>query len=160
MTLPDADSLSTYGGPYANYGIGPVDPTTDLDANLFNKALANVAMMSRMVDRCDVLITTNATGLTATVTSWEAMWKGVTTTAPTVARSGTGIWTLTWPTAVQDELLVSHTLNLTSAAGAALGATALHVQAQASANVLTFYVFTAGGSLTDVSNTSIRLKAR
>lgn len=158
MTLPDADSLSTYGGPYANYGIGPVDPTTDLDANLFNKVIANVAMMSRMVDRCEVAFVWN--GSTATVSSWEAMWKGVTTTAPTVARSSTGLFVITWPSTVQDELLVSHTTNLVSAFGWAQGSTAFEVQAQASANTTTVYTFTGSGTLTDPTNATIRVRAR
>lgn len=161
MTLPDADSISTYGGPYANYGIGPVDPTTDLDANLFNKVIANVAMASRMADRCEVAIKTNSwNGATGTVSAWEAVWKGVSTTPPTVVHTATGTWTVTWPATVQDELLATHTVNLTSAFGAAQGTTALHVQAQASANVITFYVFSATGTLTDIASTVIRLRAR
>lgn len=158
MTLPDADSLSTYGGPYANYGVGPVDPTTDLDANLFNKMAATIAMASRMVDRCEVAFTWN--GASLSLSSWEAVWKGKTVTAPVLARSAAGTYTVTFPTSVQDELLVFHTLNFTSAFGWAQGSTAYDVQAQGSGNVLTLYVFNTSGTLTDPTNVTLRVRAR
>jgi len=158
MTLPDADSLSTYGGPYANYGTGPVDPTTDLDANLFNKLAATAAMASRMVDRCEVAFVYS--GSAATVSSFEAVWKGNSTTTPTITRTATGTFTITWPSSVQDELLASHALNLSSAFGWAQGATNYHLQASCAGNVITLYVFNTSGTLTDPTGITLRVRAR
>lgn len=157
MTLPDADSLSTFGGPYSNYGVAPVDPTTDVDAAFFNKMAADVAMASRMVSRCSVAFAGSASA--PTVASFEAVWKAATGTSPTPARTGTGTFTFTFPTSVNDELGVSHVLNLTSAEARAEGSTLYPCQASASGNVITVYVFNSAGALNDAVGVTIRVKA-
>lgn len=145
MTSPDADSLSTYGGAKQNYGVAPVDPTTDDDASAINQMKATVAMNSRTSPRVEVAFLGHAT--TPTIDTWEAVWKAGTGTAPIPAHSATGIYTLTLPTSVNDELGVAHTLNLTRAWGQAEGSTAYQVQCKVtSPNVITAWVFNAAGA--------------
>ena len=158
MTLPDADSLANFGGALSNYLVDPVDPTTDLDASYWNALAATVAMGSRMFPRCEVAFTGASSA--PTVSSFEAVWKGATETAPTTARTGAGVFTLTFPTSVNDELAVAHTLNLVSVRGWAEGSTAYHVQASASANVITVRVFDMAGAANDAVGATIRVEAR
>lgn len=158
MTLPDADAISTFGAPYSNYGVDPVDPTTDLSAALFNKMAADVAMMSRMVRRCEVAFVGAASA--PTVSSFEALWKAATVTSPTTARTGSGVFTFTFPASVLDELGETHVLNLTSAKAWAEGATAYHCQASATGAVITVNVFDMAGAANDAVGATIRVVAR
>lgn len=157
MTLPDADSLATYGGPYAD-ALPVRDPSTDMAAAKFNLLAATVAMGSRMLPRCEVAFAGAASA--PTVASFEAVWKGATGTSPTPARSGTGTFTFTFPTSVNDELGTAHVLNLTSARAWAEGATAYTCQASAAGNVITVYVFNSAGALNDAVGVTIRVAAR
>ena len=159
MTLPSLDTLSSYGGALNNYGTGVVDPTTDRDAAAANQAYATIAMASRMVPRCEVAFTGSSTS--PALASWEAVWRQATGTAPTIGRTGVGIYTITWPTTVNDELTVSHTLNLQRSHGQAEGAASYRVQCQAtSPNVITVWTFNSSGTLVDPTGVTIVVWAR
>lgn len=160
MTAPDADSLATYGGARSNYGdLDSIDPSTDLGAAEFNLLACTAAMNSRMATRAEVVFTGHAT--TPVYTSHEAVWKGTTATAPTIARSGAGIFTATFPSTVLDELGVSHTLNLTRAWGQAEGTTSYNVQCSAAANVITVRVFLdSSGAANDAAGVTLVVWAR
>ncbi len=160
MTLPDADSLSTYGGQFENYLVDVVDPVTDLSADQFNQLSATVAMGSRMLPRCVVQFLGH--GTTPTLVGFEAQWKGTTVTAPTIAHSSTGVYTVTFGASVQDELLVSHTLNLVYGWGQAEGgAVAYVVSVTPVANVITFHVFLAStAALNDAVGIALTCWAR
>jgi len=157
MPLPDASNITNYGAPKRNYEIAPVDPETDLDAIEYNRLACDVAMSSRMVDRVEVTFTA---GATPTVTSFEAVWKKTTTTVPSIVKTGTGTFTLTVPLSVQDELQGSHTVNLKSALGSATGPQARHVQAAATGNVITVYVFDMAGASVDATGETFVVRAR
>lgn len=158
MPLPDADSLDTYGGEMSNYLVDPVDPTTDLDASYFNAMACTVAMGSRMLPRCEVVFTGHAT--TPVFTSFEAAWKGATPTSPTIARTGTGVYTATFPATVNDELGDAHSVNLHRAWGQAEGSTGYHVQCSAAANVVTIRVFNSSFSANDAAGVTLVVWAR
>lgn len=159
MPLPDASSLDTYGGSKANYGVGPVDPSTDDDADEINKMKADVAMGTRMVPRCETVFTGHAT--TPVYTTHEAVWKGATATAPTIARAATGRYTITYASSVNDELVIAHTLNLKRAWAQAEGTTAYHVQARVtSVNVITVDVFDMAGVANDAVGVTLVAWAR
>lgn len=157
MTLPESDSLDTYGGEKNDYG-PVVDPTTDRAAADANKAFATVAMGSRMVPRVEVAFLGHATA--PTVSAWEAVWKGTTTTAPVPAHSATGVYTLTFPSSVNDELIEAHVVNMQRAWGQAEGATAYHVQCSVSANVVTVRVFDMAGAANDAVGATLVAWAR
>lgn len=114
--LPAVDSLDTYGGPLSNYS-DVVDPTTDEDAAWRNKYAANVAMMTHTVTRGarSFLGTTGgATGLADPSTGFvhDAVWGDAAGVKLVASYVQTGIYELTAPTQVSDELGVQHSLNI------------------------------------------------
>jgi hypothetical protein len=105
MTLPDVDTLSTLGGALYDYS-PPIDPTTDRGAAAANPAYANAAMATHTLCRffCRFNPTGGAPVLAATGTQWDAVWEAATATAPVLAHSSTGIYTITVPATVADEI--------------------------------------------------------
>lgn len=158
MPLPDADSLSSYGGEKADYEVAVVDETTDLGAAQWNALAATVADGSRMFPRCSGVFTGH--GSAPVFVSFEAVWKGNSGTAPTMARSGSGVFTATFPSSVNDALGDAHTLNLTRAKAWAEGSTAYHCQASAAANVVTIRVFDMAGATNDAVGVTLVFEAR
>lgn len=115
MALPDeATLIDTYGGPYQNER--PVeDPTTELDASFDNEALADTAAATRMVSRAWVSFTgiTYTSGTMAVTTDdHNAVWGADNAVKPVVTQSATGIYLITWPTTIEDEIGVTRTLNI------------------------------------------------
>lgn len=98
-------SLNDYGGPLTNYA--PVtDPTTDEDAKFRNRYAADCADMIKTAPRAIVRFTA-VTGANPTDPAGfvhVAMWGSISAVKPTVTWSATGVWHLTWPTTVQDDL--------------------------------------------------------
>jgi len=106
--LPNIASYSTYGGEKQNYS-PVVDPTTDLDAGEDNEARSDVACLTVMSPRAYVAFTyTSGTGVT--VVESNAVWGN--TTPPTVTRTGTGVFTITWPTTITDPRGNTQSVNL------------------------------------------------
>jgi hypothetical protein len=115
MSLPDEATLSdTYGGPYTNER--PVeDPTTELDAGAASELMSDVAGCTRTVERAWVKFN----GLTYTsgtqsipVDDHNANWGGSAGVEPVVVQTAAGIYLITWPATVIDEILVTRTLNI------------------------------------------------
>jgi hypothetical protein len=102
MTAMSVDSLGTLGGALNNYS-PVVDATTDLDAGAGNKAMADIAAMTHCCPRAWTRFTPAGTGAPV-LTAHDEMWGAVGLAAPIVARTTTGIYTLTWPSNVQDEI--------------------------------------------------------
>lgn len=116
MTLPDRDTLATYGGPMANYS-DPVDPTTDEDAAWRNKYAANVAMMTRTITRAarSFLGTTGGATQIADPSSGfvhDALWGDGSSAKPVGTYVQTGVYEVAWPATVTDELGATHTLTI------------------------------------------------
>jgi hypothetical protein len=161
MTLPDRDTLDVYGGSKENYG--PVeDTTTDRDATMANYAYANVAMMSQTATRAYVRFTTAASTPSLVLVDSNAVWGNGVSYLPALARSGTGVFTVTWPSSVTDVIdtvahgQASHTVNLKGVRIFAEGSTAILAQGKiTSANVATVYTFTLGGVANDEVGTTI-----
>lgn len=149
MTIPDTDSVNTYGGALNN--AGPVeDPTTDRDAGAMNKALASVSGMTHTAVRAIVRFTAAASGGAMVLVSHDAVWGNSNSVAPTLGRTGTGIFTITWPSSVTDELTVSHTVALRYGTSNPRGSVFYQPQVViTSGNVATVYVFNAGNAASD-----------
>lgn len=168
MTLPSRDSLSTFGG---TPGAGlvdfspPIDPTTDLPAAGLNQALSDVAMMTRTAVRAWARFTPAGTGTPVLVNHW-ALWGNSSGVAPVVARTTTGIYTVTWPATVTDDVTVSsasgyvgpQSPNFLAGEGQTEGATFFSVQSSASANVATVWIFGTGNTLADPNGPTIFVK--
>jgi hypothetical protein len=155
MSAITGDALSTYGGPYANYGTGVVDPTTDMDAGAGNKLMAAVSGMS--LTRLATWVKFTPNGSSAPVLNLHSeLWKNVGLAIPVVARSTTGTYTITYPTQVSDEITIGNagytglvTLNLQAGFGQSRAGSAsvwIVSVVPTSANVLTayLYLFSAG----------------
>ncbi len=116
MTLPDKDSLSTFGGAMSNYA-DAVDPTTDEDAAWRNKYVADVAMSTHTVTRAarSFLGTTGGATAVADPSSGfvhDALWGDAPGVKPSITHVSTGTYDAIWPTTVQDELGESHTVSV------------------------------------------------
>ncbi len=160
MTLPDVDTNATYAGSLFDYS-APVDPTTDRPAAGANPAYANVAMSTHTIARCWTRFSPQGTGtpiLAAAGVQCDAVWFTATPTLPVVARSGVGIYTVTWPTTVQDEIppgypgaaASNHNVNLRASKTNVEGNALWFPQSQpTSANVLTVWIFNTSFALAD-----------
>lgn len=148
--LPTVDSLATYGGAKQDYE--PVeDPTTDLSAEGWNLVASNVAGLTQTA--CRAWVTFLGHGTMPTDPSsyiHGAVWGDTLGVKPTMARTGTGVFTATWPTTVTDDLGVVQTVNLRRAWASFEGSTLYSVNATVTAaNVVTIRVWNAAGSLND-----------
>lgn len=154
MSLPDVATLATYGGPKINDA--PVeDYLTDEDANDRNNNFADTAAMTHTACRAWVSFVGHATTPTDPATNvHDSQWNNgnPVNTKPVVAKGGTGIYTITYPSTCTDELNVVKTLNFKRAWANVEGATPYFVQAQAtSPNVITVRVFNAAGTANDAA---------
>src|SRR6185312_2730482 len=156
MTLPNTASLGTYGSALNDYGIGVIDPTTDKPASGGNNESNDVAMMTATAVRAWVKLTWQGTG-TPTVSAHNALWGNAIAVTPTLARTTTGIGTITWPVNVNDFIPSGSpgyngpiALNLRAGWGAVRGATLYYFRVDVtSANVATVYVYNSAGAAAD-----------
>ena len=115
MPLPGIDTLDDLGGALSNLGGAPVEnPQTDLDADADNIARANVAAMTHTATRAWV----RWTGFTYSAPAFvvpddhDSLWGSSTGVRPTVQQTSAGVYVVTWPATVTDELGNVHTLNI------------------------------------------------
>lgn len=167
MTLPDIDSLALFGGALNDFA--PVtDPTTDRPSggatgatSGSNVAYADVAMATWTQMRSWVQFTGAASTGAMVLVNHASLWGNGPSVAPTLARSGTGVYTITLPSTVQDQLLVSHTVNLrwakatyVNAAGALMPA-----DCSVSANVITIKTYNTSASAHDATGITLNVEA-
>lgn len=157
MTLPAIDTLETFGGAKANYA--PVeDPTVDEDATHRNMYVANVAALTQTAHRawvrfvCDDTTPTDPAGYVH-----GAVWGNDPLVKPAVARASTGVFTVTWPEEVTDELIQTHAVNFRKVDRPNVEGSALYfAQATITApNVVTVYVFDSSGAADDADGVTI-----
>ncbi len=112
MTLPDTDTLDSYGGALVNYA-EVEDPTTDESADYRNKYAANVAMMTVTACRAFVTFVGHATTPADPSTGFvhAALWGSSPDVKPVVTHTTTGEYLVTYPATVDDPLDVEHTVN-------------------------------------------------
>lgn len=168
MPLPDISSIDDVGGPKANYA-AVTDPTTDEDAADRNRAFCDVVMMGHTAPRGFVrFVAANGAAPTDPASHvHDALWGSAVGVKPAVARTAEGVWTVTLPTTVDDELTAedaalgggeTHTVNVRTAIAQATAVAGVLVHAVAevtSANVITVRGFTAGGVADDIAGSTI-----
>jgi hypothetical protein len=151
--LPDIDSLSTFGGALANYnGQAVVNPLTDRDAGAANIAYMDTALMTATAIRCWCRFTCAATTGAMVLVAHNSLWGNGAPVNPVLARTGTGVFTVTFPSSVTDPLTVVHSLNLRAAFAHDLGAPTLYSvrPVVTSSNVITVYTYNSAGSANDL----------
>lgn len=160
MTFPSIDTIATYGGVLVDYKTAKVDGTTDRAASEGNKAFGSVAAMSHCAPQAIVQFQTAATTGAMVLISWEAAWKTNSVTPPTLARSTTGVFTVTFPTTFTDELGDTQSTALRWGIAQYAEATAYRVQVdRTAANVFTVYTYNAGGTAADNAGLDVVLFA-
>ena len=161
MALPGEATLSdTYGGPYTNEH--PVeDPTTEVDAAALNEMAADTSAMTRTTPRAwmsfvGVAYSGSGTDVVA-VADHNANWGGAVAVKPTVGQSATGVYLITWPATVVDELGISHSVNIRYPhQPMTVGPTIAYAQITAmTANTMTLKTFNAGGAANALAGVSI-----
>ncbi len=150
MTFPAVDSLATYGGELVDL-LPITDPTTDRSAASANAAYASVAGMTHTALRCWCRFTAAATTGALVLQTHDAAWGSSLAVAPTLARTGTGTFTVTWPATFTNELGDTQSVALRAVVVATMeGAIAFQVQAErTAANVVTVHVFSGSGTADD-----------
>lgn len=160
MPLPNRSTASTYDAiNKVNYNnVPPANQALDWDNTRLGPAIGDVAALGLTAPRfyCNFLVANTTGGLV--LVSWQAVWKNVTTTTPTLARVGTGHYTVTLPSVVSDEydaslgLTNNITLMLNGGATAAIGSATVFGFVNASvngANGIDVYTANTSGTPTD-----------
>lgn len=159
--LPDVDALASYGGVKAN-DFNVEDPTTDEDAAHRNLYAANTAAATHTLIRAYRRLVGNATTPTDPGSNvHDAVWGDSLAVKATIARTGTGVYTITWPTTVTDELGVVHTVNLVDGWANINGSVLYFAQVTITApNVATVYVFNSSAAANDAVGVTIAVFVR
>jgi len=160
MTTPRA--ITDYGGPFTD-ALPVDDPTTTQSASQGNRCFEDVAQMTRTTHKVWVKFPTS-TGAPGAVTPSAGQSHFGTGFAelPTVAKTSTGTYTVTYPATWTDALGVVEAVSFLDSFGSVRSGTVVgHVQTTESANVITVYVFNTSNALSDLTNgTTIRVEAR
>jgi hypothetical protein len=156
--------LSDYNAPVQD--VRPVrDPTTQLPAARYNRLAEDTAQGTRTAPRAEVTFLTSSGGtgtISAANVTHFSVWGSGSSMKPTVAKTATGKYTLTWPATAADGLVgvenmesvaVTESIVFTMPVGApnVRGTTAGWARvASIASNVATVEVFDATGSLSDL----------
>jgi hypothetical protein len=151
----------------AEYGIPYVDqesvsnPETQAAANKFNRMGEDVAQMTRTSVKVDVLFSTTATAavVAVTPTSGKTQWGTGSSYLPTISKTATGTYVITWATSYVDALdgttadavSETETLALTRARADIQANSTGYARGTASGNVATVYVRDSTDNLSDLS---------
>lgn len=156
--LPQSNSLSNFGGIKTDYS-QIVSVATDWSADNVNSAFGDVAAMSRTAIRTFAQFITSATA--PTLVNFDAVWKTNTPTLPVIVRTGAGIFTVTYPASVTDELGNAQSLNLRSGVGNISSTSTFGFcnVVVSSSNVLTIYLANVAGSANDLVGVTIQVYA-
>ena len=98
-------SSAEYGVPYVDQE-AVSNPETQMAANKFNRLGEDVAQMTRVAKKVDVVFTTSSVAGPTAVrpTSGKAQWGTGSPYRPTVSKTATGQYTVTWNSSYADAL--------------------------------------------------------
>jgi hypothetical protein len=168
MPLPDLQSGSSYLGPVVNkidyQNLPPANSKTDLSMPLVAQGFCDLAGLTQTCFQAAVSFTTAATTGALVLNSWYATWGNATEVAPTLARTGTGVFTITFPTVVSDEynlangLANNHTVSLHLGLGTINSSSTFgFCNVAALNNVLTVYLANTSGSASDLVGVIVKV---
>ncbi len=98
--LPDLSSLDTFGAPKKDFGES-IDPESECPAAEYNRIAAMLVSLGFAVPRARVTVSSAGALL-----SFKSVWGA--SPVPTIAKPGTGQYTVTMPSSVADPLGEAH----------------------------------------------------
>jgi hypothetical protein len=110
--LPAPQNANSYLSPFVpkyNYQQLPPQPQTNQDQTLLSPCMVDVSCLGLTSFKCVTQFTVAASTGAMVLNNYGALWLNATNTAPILARSTTGTYTITWPQMVSHE----YTANLT-----------------------------------------------
>jgi hypothetical protein len=163
-------TISSYGGPFQNEE-AVVDPVSEVDAAFYDRMACDVAQTTLATGMTWFSFIPTATAAPTTVdaanVSVSGVWGNGSAAKPTVSKTATGTYTLTWTASFEDELVgvsnmtsveETQSVAFTFASGLnVLGATNGHARVSAIAsNVVTVLVYddAAPAALSDLGGTA------
>lgn len=156
MTLPNSSSISNYGSGILVDAVPLVDPTSELGAAALNPLRNDVAAMTATAPRLLFQFIGSASAPTIySSATWTAgvdsVWGNASAYNPVLTRTGTGVITVQLPSTVQDQLNNNILVNIRNVEVSVGGTTVGHAQTVVnSASTFTVYLFTTGGSASDL----------
>ena len=119
-------TLGTYGGPFADAETVE-NPNTQVAASLYNRKAEDVAQLTRTGYRAIVKFTPTAAAApvtyAASAVTIDTMWGDGTAYKPTVAKTATGVYTVTFAASYDDGLEEAEALAFVYAHASLIGAT-------------------------------------
>lgn len=154
----DPRDIAAYGGPYSDER-PQSDPMTQLPGDLGNLLLEDVAQLTRVPMRVVARFLTANTSNPTTIDYAKTQWGTGTSYKPTVARTGVGLFTVTFAATYDDGLGETESLALTDADAKqellAAAFTPRLTYARASSNLVYVALYTIAGALTDTTGDRI-----
>jgi hypothetical protein len=166
MPLPNRSTASTFDAinKINDQNVPPAVQATDWDNTKLGPGVSDVAALGQTAPRAWIRFTTASSTGALVLVQWQAVWINATPTTPILTRTGTGVFTITFPTVVSDEYDASLgvtnqiTLSLNGALVGVEGATFYNVNAQASGNIITVHTGSSG-SANDIAGTTLMVLA-
>ena len=151
-------TLANYGGPFLDAFVAE-NPETDLSASEGNRAFEDTAQMTHTAVRAEVSFTTTVVAAPTTVVpTTNTVWGSGAGQLPTVAKTATGRYTVTYATTFADALGVNETVSFVRPMVHAWGANAadrLYARAiTVASNVVTLVTQSPEGTDANVGNVS------
>lgn len=107
----DRKTADQYGAGLSLTDAEPVeDPTTQWSAEYIKRLAEDVAQLTRTAPRAILIWTTKGSGAVGTAVRTKTMWGDTLAFAPAIARSGTGVYALTYPATLNDGLVYAETI--------------------------------------------------
>lgn len=152
-----SSAVTDYGAQKANeYAVK--DPRTQFDAAEYNKIALHLSQVTHTAPKVILHFPTISTLTTTTPSATQTQWGngsgGSYAYYPTsVTRTGTGAYTIVYPSSFTNEYSASETVSFLWAKGAVSSTTVYgHVQCAVSGATITLTVFDATGAATDITN--------
>lgn len=151
-------TIGNYGGPYSDFE-SRTNPETDMPADYGNRLLEDEAQMTATSLKALVVFNTTSVAAPTTVTpTMRSQWGSGAAQLPTVAKTATGRYTITFPASYTDALSVVETVAFYSAQAHTVAADpdddTLAQVLTIAGNVITIKTEATPGTLADVGNNS------
>jgi len=165
MTLPSKASINTYAGALQD-AVPIVDPTSEVSAAAMNALQNDVSAMTSTASIAMFLFSTGASGtvpVIATSSTWttgyDSVWGNAALYMPALSRTSTGLYLVTFPASVPDQLGSMIPVNIRFAEANRVNGSAV---TPANCLVLTSNTFNiqtfSGGSLSDLNNATFAVQ--